>query len=900
MTISKIQTNIDNTRSQHPASKQKKVVSSYLNATGAIPTVNNVKPLPPKGHLIKDNLFTSTKYFFKDIGYDMKAMKDGFQGKANDHQSGRLNDVGLKVGGLGIATYLASRTSNPKLRIMEFVGLGTFLTSMSLYPKIAINAPAKLLHGYDIDKEYIDDQGRKKSVQQDSNYVPYDMYQGYYPDEDIALIGDKMGIPRDIKNRNDVIKEQMRKIATQNNTLWMLTAGATPLMTALGCYAIENYIVDPLLLSHRNSKANKEIKRFLDITKNMDLNVSNIKENSLSRNVESLLNTYKNKELPFDELDRIVEMFTETLDSKTSQALEFDINRLVEKSGLAGKKYIYMDEESIAELISEAKKKTTREELVLTEEEFLNVLKKYAKESNNEKSVRVDFEKFNEIKKSIKNIISQKINNAPEEEKAFLKTEAKKIRTFIDSSIKTRDSYYVSENLIKDIMNFAKVIGDFKINRIMLDSCKNFKIEEAPNTVIASSYNKFERTFLDVLGISFKDLKRMRESTSFTEELLQSKINELCADDAKYSKAINKLGKILSEMEVNLHGSDEVKSNLLDLIHGIEYNYNNTAKRLKNLDSSFFKETIKALIAEEADTTVQKIHARDEVFDFLDGLIKNHYKDLDLRNFYNSDHFNSLSAPEKAEYIKANLRGLGSSKNSEIIRMFNRYQGAVNSLYRVLHLLELNKRFTNIADGSEQLAGLRRSSTEIEQIKEHAKKIVLTGNSTKFTLKNGLLNPQLYRDVFNIGWETIGGEHGFKTKGVITSLFKDALEDFNPVSKGQILERYQYYIGKFKDIIANCAIDFTKPHLHVHDRVALEYDQQVRTRLSMFNLVGQSPVEMAKGAAGRRYGTQKWVRIVSTATGSVFGIAILAQLCFGKLRNPQNIQKKQVNNDTSN
>ena len=35
-----------------------------------------------------------------------------------------------------------------------------------------------------------------------------DMYRGEYPGEDLDVIGDRMGIPRGIKNRNDLIKEQ--------------------------------------------------------------------------------------------------------------------------------------------------------------------------------------------------------------------------------------------------------------------------------------------------------------------------------------------------------------------------------------------------------------------------------------------------------------------------------------------------------------------------------------------------------------------------------------------------------------------------------------------------------------------------------------------------------------------
>ena len=137
MTVSNIQLNL-NTQPQ-PLNKDKKATKSYLESKGAIKTEDKIHPLPPQGHLIHDSVGNSVKYFFKDIGYDLKSLKNGFNGTANDHQSGRLNDVGLVVAGIMIATYLASKTTNPKARVMEYVGLGAFLTAMSIYPKIAIN-----------------------------------------------------------------------------------------------------------------------------------------------------------------------------------------------------------------------------------------------------------------------------------------------------------------------------------------------------------------------------------------------------------------------------------------------------------------------------------------------------------------------------------------------------------------------------------------------------------------------------------------------------------------------------------------------------------------------------------------------------------------------------------------
>ena len=127
---------------------------------------------------------------------------------------------------------------------------------------------------------------------------------------------------------------------------------------------------------------------------------------------------------------------------------------------------------------------------------------------------------------------------------------------------------------------------------------------------------------------------------------------------------------------------------------------------------------------------------------------------------------------------------------------------------------------------------------------------------------------------------------------------KDALEDFNPVSKGQILERYQYYLSRFKNLIANDYTDFTKTEHIIDGNKRSMYASSTRTNRALYDLIAQSPVDLLKGAAKNQYGTQKWLRIVGGIAGSVVGVTLLAQLGFGKLRNPQNLQK-QVTNDTN-
>ena len=209
-----------------------------------------IKPLEGEGKLLNGNIFNAPAIMVKDAIYDFKAFKHAAKGKANDHELGKLNDVGLKLGGLAIAGYLFSKKQTPMTKGMEFVGLASFLASMAIWPKIAIQLPAYLIHGINVQKEYQDSFGRKKPFYQDPQFIPWDLYD----DKQIQKIGDRMGVPKDIPNRRDAIQEKMKKIAIQNNTLWMMTAGfATPVMSALICNQTE-----PFLAKYLNNRENKK------------------------------------------------------------------------------------------------------------------------------------------------------------------------------------------------------------------------------------------------------------------------------------------------------------------------------------------------------------------------------------------------------------------------------------------------------------------------------------------------------------------------------------------------------------------------------------------------------------------------------------------------------------------
>ena len=890
MTIRPIQFN---TITKTPSFKNKEY-KSYLEAENTVDTTDLVKPLPPKGHLVKDNFGSKIKYFFKDIAYDLKSVKNGFNGTANDHQLGRLNDVGLKLGGIGIAVYLASKTKNPKARLMEYIGLGAFLTTMSIFPKLAINTPARIKHGFDINKEYIDDQGRKKSVFQDSNYVPYEMYtssEEAYTKEDLDKIGDKLGIPRDIVNRHDVIKEQMRKIATQNHTLWMLSAGfATPAITALMCYGLENYAVIPALEKARNNKINQEIATILAQTSAMTEDAST---NKLSQAVEKLLSSYKGKEIPETEIENIIKTLSENLDDITATGIRKDINNLLKDNSTNCIESYKFNNEIIENLLDKIKKSENiklsgnkREQilnsLTPTKEEFIEIIKKFSTEKDiaNGISINKNFEA--EIRKELSNLIetkAQNIEGVPESAKGILKSIQNVLIEESFNHFEVNKTTVLTEDTINKVINFSKIIGEFKDNLATLDKCKSVKFEFTEETMLARASAKIEKILLKEFEISFDEMKLMRESSEYTKEIIEDRLTKLAQNEARYKEVVEKIGKAMSDMEISLHGSQAEQSQILDLINAFEHNFNNTAKRIAKLDESSFKNTINNLVKESPERLDLSIKTKEDLFNFLDGL-----------------RYNYKLGGDKLEYIKEQSKGVGSSKNLYLERIFSRYQSSKNVYNRILHSLEVFKRATNPVEFSKNINNNTAEYTEtvIKMVKD----TVLEASSKDHTLKlNTINNEILYKDIMNALFKIEGGSEIFE-KGFVTDAAKEVLGKERNLANGNILERFQFYIARFKNLIANSTTDFTKPEHILNGSKSGLYANSSKTNNALFDLVGQSPVEFFRNAAKNKYGTQKWLRIVGTITGSVLGITLLVQLGFGKLRNPQNL-KKQVNNDSN-
>ncbi|MBR2068474.1 MAG: hypothetical protein IJ877_01805 [Candidatus Gastranaerophilales bacterium] len=209
---------------------------------------NDVHPNAPKARLINETLSQSVVSYFKDTKQDFVNLKDTVKtGKMSDNSLGRLNDLGMKIGGLLIASFLAIHSKSANESAMRFVGTGAFFASMKLWPKIFINLPAKLIHGVDPGQRYISAQGDKKDFYLDNQFLPWDI--------------------TDIKDEKEQRRHQ--KVTLQNRTLWMATAGAgVPIMTALMSNRLEPVVARTIALNaahnvNHHSKTKEGLKEYV-------------------------------------------------------------------------------------------------------------------------------------------------------------------------------------------------------------------------------------------------------------------------------------------------------------------------------------------------------------------------------------------------------------------------------------------------------------------------------------------------------------------------------------------------------------------------------------------------------------------------------------------------------------
>lgn len=846
------------------------LIQAYLNRTPQVQQYNSdkavkdfdvqkelrtrtfIKPLPSNGKLVKNTIFDIPAEYFKDMKYDMRALKHSINGEANDHELGKLNDMGMKLGGLAIASYLFTRKGTPKTKIFEFIGLLSFFGAMDLWPKLFLQLPAYLLHGFDIRQNYVDNYGRKKMLYQDHQFIPWDLYS----DEEINKIGDRMRVPKDIPNRRDFIQEKMRKIALQNNTMWMLTSGfATPIMSALICNALEKPVP-----KYQGEKLDKSADFLLS-------NFSQeIKKYDYSKNeaaMTKLLSDNAGKPITKQLVDEIHANLADDLNYVTAQSLRTDIDNLLPTDSFNFTK------ETLGNIRKVLEKNFENLDIPFTPEEIAQILPDDASimSTFEEKGlIKTDIKDFSEHTKLIQDLLDSKIESFVAQNpdnltarrldfymKNLVHSNDRNADSELLSVFKSTQATVLSDNTIETIKSISKTLNSLKAKNAVLDEFAFIKTAQAPETILANFWNDIASDeFLKTLNISPDEIKKARLDSDIAGKILRNKFEDIVVDDTRYAQVVEFLQKKLSALQGKMLSLSEFKDG-------------ESVSLYKSLVDSTFDNSAASLKAAGMINTAENLVGYDDT-------------------------------------IKTSLKEL------QLSFVTDRIKGVKSSFYRLLNALDLYHRISKVEKVDILHAKMPREVKE--ELVEMCKQLVINGHNSDYAVKfyfkrNPELNPhfandearkEFYSQIETKNGRVVNKYFGKHDASELVELANDR-EFFDAAIKlmydGELhpdtiakikdsafLEEFMRYRKDVMNFVGGDQYKF-KPN-HLPNGQSFKSSSKLR-----FLLLGSASDELFFKLCKQKFNSMHWFKRFGTIGAGLAVVTLLPQFFFGKMKNPK-------------
>ena len=665
------------------------------------------KAYSPKGYLVNTPLWKAPFVMVGDTFENVKNLGKGLKGKSDDHKLGQTNNLGMQGAGLAIAGYLASTKVLPVKKGMEFVGFASFLASMALFPTLFIQAPIQALYGFNINQKYVDSYGRKKDVHRDPQYTPWDLY----PSEKLSSVGDRMGIDKNMTNRQSVIKEKMTKISIQADTLWMLTAGiAVPAMSALISCAAEKgmHHINKVL---KTNQVNKKINDLSSITE------ADKKE---TEKLEAFLKENTNKSLNEKSANDLVKLIAGNDDERIHESFKADLKELLKSEKTTDVSEMFGD---VKLEIPHPDNKDAKVNVEIKKEEIKAALE--AKQLN--KDIALFGEKNEPQRKAVANVI-----NTLYKEKAVQQSEAFKTDRSVREALDTHFQTVLSSKLDTEPLHLSKekaemlknVHKEFSIFRQKDKVLKEYVIHKTglnEGSVGALEWAKASNGIFKALGFKDAEIKKMQESESQARKILEAKFEEIVKNDEKYKETVKKIANLVKHYETEIEKGSEEKAHF----------FKSEAEESSKGKKSFLQ------------TVTEKTH---EIY----GNLSEKLYGIDSQAFRKTtNQLNNLSEakhlPGKQELFKK------STSYAIVYDAKNSLIGAKSSLNKILHGLDLFKR---IQSGDVENALKNRSENYTKEfgkkIISNMKYILMEGDIGVHTVKIDIPQKEVYKDTMTL------------------------------------------------------------------------------------------------------------------------------------------------------
>lgn len=547
-----------------------------------------VRSKKASGYLVKENIFqsaTSTVKLYGDIAKNFvdAAFTGEIKKEGSDYYVGKINDLAIRAGSLGIASVLATTKLFPFAKGMEFVGLGTWFASMAIWPQL-MGLPIKLKTGVDINQKYVDSYGRRKFVYEDNQYRPMDLYRYVdtkgkplspeeyykkYKNDYVYLekLGDKLGIPRDIENRNEAVMNKAGQIAVQGKTIWMMTAGImTPVLSSIVADVLQNPLKDGLEKYRYNTQSNKmkELAKVLEklVDEKTDFNhrnrvtdIDKITEElkiKIPQNVKNefeallgeegkILTPEEYKKLK-DYINKrfygtgIIESLEPVLDSK----LQLTEPRILVNDNLyEGLKKATREglQEAINKFLPEARKSLpdiVKNYEGISREDFANI--KATAEIGGE--TRLDVLKTNSFVNAAKRIAQGNAHSFGLEDDTYLFI-SKEMDKKIDEFMKTQRGHIIPRDGIRRLFKFAETHKQLEELIAKFEKSSIMNISESSTAI---NWERVPQSYFKAMNFTKEEIAQLATlDPSVASKKLAKRMEQIVANDTEYNNVLKKM-----------------------------------------------------------------------------------------------------------------------------------------------------------------------------------------------------------------------------------------------------------------------------------------------------------------------------------------------------------------------
>lgn len=824
-------------------------------------TRNYLKPLKGRGRLVRGNIFDAPARMVRDAAYNVKSLKHAIKGNANDHELGKINDMGMFLGGLGIASYLFTKKQAPMEKAMEFIGLGSFFAAMAIWPKLAIQLPAQLIHGINVQQEYIDSFGRKKKFHLDPQFKPWDLY----PEQKIYKYADRLGVPKDIPNRKAFTQEKINKIATQSNTMWMLSAGfATAILSGLICNKLEKPVQNGLNAIN-NYRADQLLENFPD-------SVTDANTNYVKNSMQKIIETNKGHSIDDKLFTEILNLLANDFGPVTKTGIEKDLRKILYNNKFAvnsitvenmltelnkqlkGTRYqplkdiIIPDKDSFIAKLTEKNifgkehdkndiRKISRNILAIFKENILEYNKTHPED-------KIDWTDF------VNKLNNKEINKAGPIVKGITSTPASKLTPEVQTTLKEMATVFDDLNAVKN------VLGKYAY----------LKVAAAPETSLANYWNNTADSLIKLFNITPDEIKKTRYDSDLVYKLIREKMTEVAnMNQEDYTKFMSTLGKKVAKIN--------------DI--------------LKSSDSDFgIKETKHAGFMNIVDSSIDRILPRLETDtlkmpNFIRRLIGVYYTEIN---------------PETKQKVFKTIYTGGSYKDVIKRAVSDRMLGVESSFMRLINAIDLMRRVATDQNVTQLHNGYGAETKE--ELLEAAIRSVFNDHNADFATKGYTKrnpNPEqgngnivrkagkiVYQFLHKMPEEEkvdIPMDAGFFQEKIKLIFGNQPHEDTKNALTGlNILEKLEAYKTHVIDDLAN-DFYFAKPNHSISG------NKKFLSSRYKFNICGISITEMFYNLFNQKYNTNKWFKVFGGFAAALTTVTVGSQFFFGRMKNPEKAQK---------